>query len=127
MQESITIVIPIPNKILSPNCMIASQRGRFMRAAAAKKCRRLAKAAVEEEQLETLPWNFVELRPSFYFKINRKRDRNNYMSMLKSTIDGIVDAGLIPDDNSEHIREHWPEMLIDKNDPRVEILIERLK
>lgn len=127
MNESITIVLPIPNRVLSPNCMIASQRGRFMKATAAKKCRRLAQLAVEEEQLETLPWNFIEIKPVFYFQINRKRDRNNYMAMLKSTIDGIVDAGLILDDNSEHIRETWPEMLIDENNPRVEILIERLK
>jgi hypothetical protein len=54
--ETAIIVIPIPPKCLSPNASVWSQRGRFMKAAALKKQRRLAKESTEEEQIATSPW-----------------------------------------------------------------------
>jgi Holliday junction resolvase RusA-like endonuclease len=105
--------------------MIASIAGRFMKAAAAKKSRKLAKEAVENENIETSPWTAVVVRSRFYCRTARRRDEDNYQGMLKATYDGIVDAGLVIDDDSEHMRKEPPEFKVDKINPRVEILIER--
>jgi len=126
MTESLTIVLPIPNKVLSPNCMTGSIGGRMMKAQAAKKCRRLAKEAVEAEDICTRPWKFVDVSPYYFHKDKRRRDEDNFQAMLKGTYDGIVDAGLVLDDDSLHMHKHTPTFLVDKENPRVEIVIERV-
>ena len=127
MTETLTIVLPIPNKVLSPNCMIASVGGRFMKAAAAKKCRRLAREAIEVEDIQTAPWKFAEVSAYYFHKDKRRRDEDNFQSMLKATYDGVVDSGLVVDDDSLHMRKHPPTFLVDKLNPRVEIVIERIQ
>jgi len=127
MQESLTIIIPIPNKVLSPNCMIASVGGRFMKAAAAKKCRKIASEAINAEEITTLPWKFVQVTPTFYCKDKRRRDEDNFQSMLKATYDGLVDSGLCDDDDSLHMHKCPPRFMVDKEHPRVELLIERVR
>jgi Holliday junction resolvase RusA-like endonuclease len=107
--------------------MIASQAGRFMKAAAAKKCRRLAKEAIEAEEVQTLPWEYVIVHANFYHSTKRRRDEDNYQGMLKAAYDGLVDAGLVADDDSKHMSKQPPRFLLDKDYPRVELFIERLK
>lgn len=34
---------------------------------------------------------------------NRRRDRHNLVPSLKAAVDGLVDAGVIPDDTPEHL------------------------
>jgi Holliday junction resolvase RusA-like endonuclease len=94
-----------------------------MKVAATKKYRRLAKEAVEAEDIQTAPWDYVTTQPIFYHKISRRRDEDNYQSMLKAAYDGIVDAGLVSDDDHLHMRKHHPKFLVDKVNPRVEIRI----
>lgn len=38
------------------------------------------------------------------YRIKRQRDEDNLTASLKPAFDGIVDAGLIPDDSSEYLR-----------------------
>ncbi|OEJ21128.1 hypothetical protein BGK67_34870 (plasmid) [Streptomyces subrutilus] len=42
--------------------------------------------------------------------INRKRDPGNWAPTAKAYVDGLVDAGLLPDDNSAHLRGPYPEI-----------------
>lgn len=105
--ETIVIMLPLPPKVLSPNCPVASWGGRFMKAAATKKYRRLAKEAVLDCRVETAPWNKVEVETFFYHKVNRQRDDDNALGSLKAAFDGIVDAGLVLDDDSLHMKR-WP-------------------
>jgi len=121
--ESVTIILPLPPRVLSPNCPIASMRGRFMKAAAAKKQRRLAKEAVEAEEIESVPWDNADLQAVFFHKTKRRRDGVNHNQMLKSAQDGIVDSGLLIDDDAEHLTTLPPKFEIDKECPRVEITI----
>lgn len=95
-----------------------------MKVAATKKYRRLAKEAVEAEDIQTAPWDYVITQPIFYHKISRRRDEDNHQGMLKAAYDGIVDSGLVVDDDSKHMKKYPPEFLIDKKNPRVEIRIE---
>lgn len=125
MSESITIILPLPAMSLSPNSAVGSIGGRFAKAAATKKYRRLAKEAVESEQVESMPWERVLVTAVFFWAINRRRDPDNATGSLKSVYDGIVDSGLVPDDDILHMRRGEPAFNIDAESPRVELTITR--
>jgi hypothetical protein len=123
--ETVTIILPLPPRVLSPNCMIASIGGRFQKAAAAKKYRRLACEAVQAEQIESAPWESATIRADFYRKTKRRRDPDNDIASLKAAYDGIVDAGLLPDDDYAHLCRLPPSTDIDREYPRVVLTIMR--
>jgi len=125
--ESITIILPLPARVLSPNCPIFSPRGRMMKAAAAKRYRRITKEKVEDAKIETSPWDMAEISVTFFHKVKRRRDSDNYQSMLKSAYDGLVDAKLLVDDDSKHLKRNEPMFEIDKLYPRVEMTVERIE
>ncbi|MFA5378842.1 MAG: hypothetical protein WC455_24025 [Dehalococcoidia bacterium] len=64
---------------------------------------------------------------AFYCKDKRRRDEGNFQSMLKATYDGLVDSGLCDDDDSLHMHKCPPRFMVDKQHPRVELLIERVR
>ena len=122
MNESITLVLPIPHRCLSPNARVHWT----VKAGVTKKARRLAREAVEAEEVCTAPWQAVEAQEAFYFPTNRNRDERNAVAMLKAYYDGIVDSGLIPDDNHQVLSHGQPTFHTDKENPRVEITITQL-
>lgn len=124
--ETAIIILPLPPRVLSPNVAQATIRGRFAKAAATKRYRRAAKEAVESECIESAPWGRVEVASTFHHMTKRRHDDENSMVSIKPAYDGIVDAGLVEDDDSEHMRKLPPTFLIDKEDPRVELTITRL-
>ena len=125
MSEVITIVLPLPARVLQPNCTVATIGGRFAKAAATKRYRRLAREAVEAEQIETMPWDRVIVTAAFFHTTDRRRDPDNFTGSLKAVYDGIVDAGLALDDDHKHMRRGEPTFSIDKDSPRVELTITR--
>lgn len=125
MSESVTIVLSLPVKCLEPNSTIGSLGGRFMKAAAIKKLRRLTREAIEREQVETMPWSKVIVQVDFFHETKRRRDQDNAMGSLKAAYDGIVDSGLVADDDYEHMERGVPMFEIDTESPRVEITITR--
>ncbi|MCX4677648.1 hypothetical protein OG413_20465 [Streptomyces sp. NBC_01433] len=42
--------------------------------------------------------------------VQRKRDPGNWAPSAKAYVDGLVDAGLLPDDHSAHLAGPYPEM-----------------
>lgn len=119
--DTVTIVLPLPPRILSPNCPVGSFRGRMMHAAAAKKQKKLAKESTEDA-MRGERWERASVRAVFYHKTKRRRDDVNALASLKSAYDGVVLAGLIPDDDREHLRTEGAEFAIDKEWPRVELI-----
>lgn len=125
--ESVTIILPLPAKVLSPNCKAATIGGRFAEAAATKKYRRRAREAVEAECISTAPWKEILVEVTFFYASKRRRDQDNAMGSLKAVYDGIVDSGLIADDTPEYMKRGAPAFLIDRNCPRVMLDIIRVK
>ncbi len=123
--ETVTIVLPLPPSALSPNRPPASRGGRMKKAAAAKKYRRLAREAAEAEGIESGPWERASVRAAFLHATKRRRDDVNHLAMLKPAYDGIVDAGLLLDDDSEHLITLPPTFGIDRDCPRVELTLTR--
>lgn len=123
--EQVVIVLPLPPRILSPNCPIGSRQGRFMYAAAAKKQKRTARQAADDAA-RGMVWEKATVKAVFYHKTVRRRDDVNHLAMLKSAYDGVVEAGLLPDDDIRHLRTEGAEFKIDKEWPRVELIFTRL-
>jgi len=125
-KETVSIVLPLPPSILSPNAVCGSLGGRMKRASATKKFRRLAREAAEREDIKTCPWHKATIKAVFYHKQNRRRDDVNHLAMLKPAYDGLVDANLLYDDDSEHLTTLPAEFQIDKDVSRVELTITRV-
>jgi hypothetical protein len=124
-EESVKIILPLPPAILSPNRQAGSFRGRMAKAAASKKYRRQSKATAEQEGIQSGPWSKATIKATFYHKQKRRRDDVNHLAMLKPAYDGIVDSGLLVDDDSEHLKTLTPSFEIDK-ESRVELLVTRV-
>ena len=122
--EQIVIVLPLPPTVLSPNRPSGTRGGRFARAAAAKRYKQLAESrAVEAAMGER--WNGATVEARFYHKTKRRRDDVNHLAMLKAAYDGIVLSGLIPDDDRDHLRTVGATFGVDRESPRVEIVLTR--
>lgn len=61
-----------------------------------------------------------KIRVTYYFKDKRRHDPSNYDKFL---LDGLVEAGIIIDDNYDVIEEFTTIGKYDKNNPRVEVEI----
>jgi len=115
----------LPPACLSPNRPPASRRGRFAKAAATKKYRREAREAAQAEGIESGPWEHATIAATFYHRQRRRRDDVNALGTLKAAYDGIVDSGLLVDDDHEHLTTLPATFAIDKEAPRVELVITR--
>ena len=124
--ETITIVLPLPRGILSPNSPPGSIGGRMARAGAAKKYKSLARERIRDAEISTGPWGLASARVLFYHAQKRRRDPDNYMGMLKSAYDAFTAEGILVDDDSEHLRREEPQFFVDRGSPRVEITVTRL-
>ena len=126
MSESAKIVLPLPSKYLLPNCAPFSKGGAARKAMIAAQYRKKAKAIAESLGIESGPWQRVEVAYRYFHKVRRDRDDDNYISALKPARDGIVQAGIVVDDSSEHWRITGCEFGIDRKYPRVEIELTRI-
>lgn len=127
MNEIVEVILPLPSRRLSPNCPTASIGSRMAKAATAKKYRNDTKKAITEQQIESGPWNKCTVQAKFYYAMKRRRDQDNAMAMLKSAYDGIVDAMLVVDDDYEHMERVSPVFGVDKESPRLELIITRIE
>lgn len=62
----------------------------------------------------------VQVNYMFYVQDNRRRDIDN---MIASVNDAIVLAGILPDDNWQSMRIGMADAVIDKDNPRAELVI----
>ena len=129
------IILRLPGKALNPN----SRPHWGSKAKATKELREEASFVTEAEirllrkrlaqsdlKFSTV-WNHVFVKPVFFFKDKRKRDKDNCSASLKAARDGICDAmkkyGYVEDD--DNFVPMPPEIKVDKHVPRVEITVSR--
>lgn len=125
MSESVLIVLPLPPRELSPNKPPGSRGGRMRKARLVASYRRKAREAAEAEGVESGPWARATVAAAFFHAQRRRRDDVNHLAMLKPAYDGLVDAGLLEDDDAEHLTTLPARFEVDKHHPRVELRIER--
>jgi len=115
----IVIILPLPNRNLHPN----SRPGYYALAASKKKARADAAFMCRHEMCKArmLPpprWEKASITATFYFKVNRRRDRDGAASSIKAYQDGLVDAGLLSDDTGVF---NYTVLAVDKDNPRLEL------
>ena len=96
------------------------------RAAASKKYKRLAKEAAQAEHIDDAPWERANVSAVFWHEQKRRRDDVNHLAMLKPAYDGVVEAGVLVDDDSEHLTSQPPRFFVGKPG-RVELTFERVE
>lgn len=126
MTESVLIVLPLPPRVLSPNVFTGSRGGRMKKARETKGYRAKARRAAEDLGVESGPWQRATVAATFFHRDQRRRDDVNSMAMLKPAYDGLVDAGLLEDDDAAHLTTLPATFAVDREHPRVELRIERL-
>lgn len=117
--ETLDIILPLPPRVLSPNCPGGTRGGRFARATAAKAYKEKARAAVESSGVAG--WERASVEARFYHATARRRDDVNHLAMLKAAYDGAIVAGLLPDDDRAHLRTVGATFAVDRAAPRVEL------
>jgi len=74
------------------------------------------------------PLKKAEITFKMYFRTNARRDSANYLGGgLISVLDSLVDLGVIVDDNHNVIGNPKVEIYKDKENPRMEIIVEEVK
>lgn len=120
--DSISLVFPIPRKHCNPNSRshwAAKAKHNSKTRHDAKLVTLSAISAIEDEI--DAPWSAAKMRIKWFHPTNRHRDKDNIIASLKSTIDGIVDGGLLHDDNEVSLLP--VERFTDRGNPRVEITV----
>lgn len=54
---------------------------------------------------------------------NRRRDKDNIEAGIKFILDGLVEAGIIPNDGWRHVADIHHSFAVDRDNPRVEVIL----
>lgn len=111
------LVLDLPPKSLSPNARVHWRT----KARAVKKYRFAAEMAAREHGVTR--YASAHVATTFYVKDRRglKQDADNLIASIKSALDGIADAGVVENDRA--FTPLPPKLEIDKENPRLEVLI----
>lgn len=117
--NTITITLPLPDSSMSGHA-----KGNWhSKAATTKRMRRDAHVEALHITQGERRFERAVVSLAFYLGSNRRRDALNLANGVKPYIDGLVDAGLMPDDDWKVMSVGAITCKLDKDAPRVEITI----
>ncbi len=112
----VMIVLPAPHSALH-----AHNKGAwYTKKAMISALQTRAQSIAVKNRVPHWPGAFVDYR--FFFPDDRRHDAANAVQSMKAAIDGIVKAGLIPDDDYSHL---WIKSIccsVDSKNPRTELV-----
>lgn len=114
------ITIPLPDARLH-----AHAKGHWRGKAAATKAQR-ERAYVEALAAGVEPMDRGRLSIHVRYPDLRRRDSLNTVSGLKGAIDGLVDAGCLPDDDWQHLEIGSITAELDRENPGVDLILEKI-
>lgn len=89
-------------EMLSPNAVMEYRgSGQAKRRCQAKDIEGMYQAVQRGTRWPAEPLRRAHVHFQMHFKVHRKRDAPNMLANLKGTLDGLVEAGIIADDNIE--------------------------
>jgi len=120
----LTITLPLPNKRLRPNHKAGTRGAMLAKARETRKYRYLAKLLCMEQLGANRPRHEgAVVLYTFWFASKRYvLDADNAIGSMKAALDGLVDAGLLADDNKVRLLD--PLRLVDSTRPRVDVQVE---
>lgn len=120
--DRVTITLPLP----SPKLHAHATGHWAAKSKATKAARDLARETVEAYCPRPFRWEVARINLRFLWPDETRRDTLNAAQSCKPYIDGLADAGLI-------VGDHWRALKVgdiasdlDRANPRVEIIVERL-
>lgn len=119
--------ITIPGELCDLNTYInAERRNRFIAAKIKKEQTEIVQHLTKGLKLTNKAIFPLKLT-SVWFTKNLRKDADNLTFAKKFILDGFVASGLLPDDSRKFVRVWCDEdILVDKNNPRVEITIHEI-
>ena len=126
MPNTYTITVAHPARCLHPN---AGRPRRGWVTAEKNKAKRnafwIACGAYGQDHRDVIPpprWTRAAVHIRAYFTTNRRRDKDNIVAWLKSTLDGIAATGIVQNDSA--FAAPTVEIIVDKHaKPRIEIVV----
>lgn len=119
----ILITLPLPPVVLNPNRSRVYWRRMQEAIKSYREAGYIAAMDAVNRQKPAIPFKSVTLQATFYFKVKRRRDGGNWNATLKPAQDGLVDAKIILDDDDATVTNLPPILKIDRDNPRVELVI----
>lgn len=117
--KSVTITLPLP-----PGEMSGHAKGHWRaKATPTKQMRRDAHVEALHQTQGQVKYAKATVSLAFFLGSNRRRDILNLANGCKPIIDGLVDAGLIPDDDWKVMKIGSITCELDKDAARVELTI----
>lgn len=113
----ITIRLSLPDPNLSPNARINRYKKAALTAAARRTAMLITRAAMDP--CGNWPMDRVTARETFVWPTKARRDVRNAEASTKAIWDGIVDSGLIIDDDYWHLTHAPSEFAFNKKDPHL--------
>lgn len=80
---------------------------------------------VGEQGYSNLRISECEIHQTVFYSTERRHDIDN--SVPKFLLDGLVESGMIVDDDSKHIKKLTLQCFTDRQNPRTEIFISKIK
>ena len=116
--EAVRVELPLPPREVSPNA-----RGHWAKKnRAVRKYRETACVLAMRALWGYSPeWHRATMQATFYWPDKRRRDRDNAEASLKPARDGLVDAGVLSDD--DELVTLPTRFEVDRENPRVELEI----
>lgn len=120
--KTVIIALPIPERTLHPNARVHWAR----KARAVRQARYVAGWYARDTMTgKRMPrWDQAHIEVTPYYRDKRRRDADGLLASLKSSIDGIVDSGILADDGRLTYTLHPAQ--VDKHQPRVVLEIEEV-
>lgn len=122
-----TLVMPYPDSVLmqalSPH---TNGRSNYKKVKATKEMRKNAHT-LASQIVNDVKWERARIFYRFYKSNKGTLDESNMIQRMKAAVDGIVDTGLIPDDSNKHLEIGPVHSGVDKINPRIEIVLQRLQ
>lgn len=111
--------LPSLNEYTSAN---RGDRGKYVGAKMKKDTENLINLYIKEQIKRTQVKTPVKLHIRWY-EPNSRRDADNIVFAKKFILDALVKNKVIPNDNQKHVKGFSEEVLVDKDNPRIEVEI----
>ena len=124
-ENTVTVILPTPDPKLNAHAK-GHWRSKTGATARLRSCAHLAALTASDG----VRWPAASIEYRFYFADRRRRDSANAVHSMKAAVDGVVDSGLIPDDDWTHLTLAGVHCAVDREHPRTELVFrkaERIK
>ena len=110
--EMLRLELPLPPKELSPN--FGKSWNRHMIARITQEAQDQAIVAVREQITRGKPLEHATVTVTFVVPTRGRYDKDNFIAAAKPYMDGLVKAGVIVDDDANHIKTVYPDPVYQK-------------